>query len=59
MPRYDYKCVICNDEFEVIQKFSDSPLRICNECGGRLQKIYNSPGVVLKGSGWHSKDYSK
>lgn len=58
MPRYDYRCVDCAEEFEVEQKFSDSPLRVHDSCGGRLTKIYRTPGVVFKGSGWHSKDYS-
>lgn len=59
MPRYDYRCVICEDEFEVSQKFSDLPLKICNQCGGRLIKVYRSPGIAFRGSGWHSKDYPR
>ena len=57
MPTYDYRCVDCAGEFEVMQSFHDQPLRVCSSCGGRLTKIYRSPGIVFKGSGWHSKDY--
>jgi putative FmdB family regulatory protein len=59
MPTYEYLCTMCADQFEVVQKFSDLPLRICNQCGARLQKLYRSPGIVFKGSGWHSKDYGR
>jgi len=59
MPYYDYRCVMCADEFEVKQRHSDLPLKICNQCGGKLQKVYKSPGIVFKGGGWHSKDYGK
>jgi putative FmdB family regulatory protein len=50
---------MCADEFEVKQRHSDLPLKICNQCGGKLQKVYKSPGIVFKGGGWHSKDYGK
>ena len=59
MPYYDYICIMCHDEFEVKQSFSDPALRICNKCGGALRKLYKSPGLIFKGSGWHSKDYGK
>jgi putative FmdB family regulatory protein len=60
MPYYDYVCIICHDRFEAKQRVSDPVLRMCNNCGGELKKIYSSsPAIVFKGSGWHSKDYGK
>lgn len=59
MPRYDYKCIVCGKEFEVTQSFSDPSVEYCVDCGGGIKKLYSSPALVFKGSGWHSKDYGK
>lgn len=59
MPIYEYKCVSCGKEFEVIQKFSDEPVKKCIECGGRVEKLVSQSSFVLKGSGWHATDYGK
>ena len=32
MPIYEYKCLKCKHQFEVIQKFSDNPVENCPEC---------------------------
>ena len=32
MPIYEYKCSECEHELEVIQRFSDDPLKKCPEC---------------------------
>ena len=36
MPIYEYQCEKCGSHFEVIQKFSDKPLKFCSNCKGRL-----------------------
>lgn len=59
MPTYDYRCAGCTQEFEVVQSFYDDPISVCEECGGKVAKVYRSPGIVFRGSGWHSKDYGK
>jgi putative FmdB family regulatory protein len=57
MPIYEYKCDSCNKQFEVFQKFSDSPLSQC-ECGGPLRKLISNTSFVLKGTGWYKTDHA-
>lgn len=57
MPVYEYKCIKCNEEFEVMQKISDDPLVRCDSCGGELKKLITNTSFVLKGSGWYVTDY--
>lgn len=59
MPLYEYRCRACRRQVEVIQKFSDSPLRTCEACGGALEKLISSSGFILKGSGWYVTDYAR
>lgn len=56
MPTYAYRCTVCSNEFEVKQSFSDDALTVCSECGGSLRKLFNSVGVVFKGSGFYRTD---
>lgn len=57
MPIYEYKCTKCNEQFEIIQKFSDEPIKKCKSCGGKLKKLITNTSFVLKGSGWYVTDY--
>jgi putative FmdB family regulatory protein len=59
MPLYEYKCERCQTVFEVIQKFSDSPLEVHEGCGGRVERLLSSPALRFKGSGWYITDYGK
>jgi putative FmdB family regulatory protein len=59
MPLYEYKCHSCGKTFEVIQKFSDEPLKIHAECGGPVERLLSAPAFHLKGSGWYATDYGK
>ena len=56
MPTYQYACTACDEQLEVVQKFSDDSLTECPTCGGRLRKIYSAVGVVFKGSGFYRTD---
>ncbi|MBI4444680.1 MAG: zinc ribbon domain-containing protein [Acidobacteria bacterium] len=58
MPLYEYRCVDCEQVIEVIQKFSDSPLEICQSCGGQLVRLLSAPAIQFKGSGWYITDYA-
>jgi predicted nucleic acid-binding Zn ribbon protein len=43
-----------------MQKFSDSPLTKCPECGkDKLEKSVSLPSFQLKGKGWYASDYKK
>lgn len=59
MPIYEYKCQKCGNEFEAMQKFSDSPIRKCSSCGGPVKKLISHSSFHLKGSGWYLTDYAK
>lgn len=57
MPIYEYKCTKCNKKFEVMQKISSDPLKVCESCGGELKKLITNTSFVLKGTGWYVTDY--
>jgi putative FmdB family regulatory protein len=59
MPIYEYRCEKCDSHFEVIQKFSDKPLKFCSNCKGKLTKLISQTSFQLKGSGWYVTDYAK
>lgn len=59
MPLYEYQCQQCKAHFEKIQKFSDPPLRKCENCGGKLERLLSSPAIQFKGSGWYVTDYAR
>ena len=56
MPTYEYACMSCGRHVEVVQSFSDEPLRTCEVCGGPLKRVFHPVGIVLKGSGFYSTD---
>lgn len=56
MPTYSYACTDCGHAFDVYQSFSDDALTTCPECQGGLRKVFNSVGVVFKGSGFYRTD---
>ena len=59
MPLYEYACTSCDRQIEVMQRFADDPLTICEECGGALKKLLSAPAFQFKGSGWYVTDYAK
>ncbi|OIV36667.1 FmdB family transcriptional regulator [Mangrovactinospora gilvigrisea] len=56
MPTYQYQCTDCGEGLEAVQKFTDDPLTECPNCGGKLRKVFNSVGIVFKGSGFYRTD---
>ena len=60
MPLYEYECESCHKRFEKIRKFSDPPLETCTLCGaGPIRKLFSSPAIQFKGSGFYITDYAK
>lgn len=59
MPIYEYQCEKCGEIKEVLQKFSDRPLRKCRKCSGKLHKLISPTTFHLKGEGWYVTDYPK
>lgn len=58
MPIYEYKCQQCGTYVEKMQKISDAPLTVCENCGGKLEKQVSRSGFQFKGEGWYVTDYS-
>ncbi|PMP98158.1 MAG: FmdB family transcriptional regulator [Thermodesulfobacterium geofontis] len=59
MPIYEYKCKGCGKQFEVWQKITEEPLKVCKDCGGELIKLISESGFILKGTGWYVTDYAR
>ena len=59
MPRYDYKCTACSQEFELIQSFKEAGSGVCTVCGGAGQRVYHAVPVIYKGSGFYTTDYGR
>ena len=56
MPTYQYVCTECGGQLEAVQKFTDEPLTVHGDCGGRLRKVFSPVGIVFKGSGFYRTD---
>jgi putative FmdB family regulatory protein len=56
VPTYQYACTACGHQLEAVQSFADEPLTECPSCQGRLRKLFNSVGIVFKGSGFYRTD---
>ncbi len=56
MPTYQYACTACDARLEVVQRFTDDPLTVCEVCSGSLRKVYSPVGIVFKGSGFYRTD---
>ena len=59
MPIYEYKCLDCGSHIERMQKVSEESLKICEKCGGKLEKQWSLSGFQFKGAGWYVTDYAK
>jgi len=58
VPIYEYECASCHERFELIQKFSDKPIKKCPQCGGTVHKVLSAPALLFKGTGWYVTDYA-
>ena len=59
MPTYEYVCTECQNEWEEIQKISESPIEVCPKCAKASAKRQISGGsFILKGGGWYADLYS-
>lgn len=60
MPIYEYKCLICRNEFEIEQSIKDKPGVDCPKCltWGNNRLISKGTNFVLSGDGWSADNYS-
>lgn len=56
MPTYSYRCRDCDVAFDIQQSFDEDSLTVCPQCNGGLRKLFNTVGVVFKGSGFYRTD---
>jgi len=56
VPTYSYACTECGHTLDAVQAFTEDALTTCPQCSGRLRKLFNSVGVVFKGSGFYRND---
>ncbi len=59
MPRYDYRCQSCGQEFELTQSFSEAGSGTCPECSGEGRRVFHAVPVIYKGSGFYTTDYGR
>jgi putative FmdB family regulatory protein len=59
LPRYDYLCPNCKNEFEIRQSFSSEPVAPCPKCQSTARRVIHSVPIVFKGSGFYVNDYGK
>jgi len=58
MPIYEYQCSKCGT-FELVQRITESPIRKCPTCKGKVERLMSRTSFVLKGSGWYATDYAR
>tara|TARA_B100000676_G_scaffold234865_1_gene234486 strand:- start:441 stop:761 length:321 start_codon:yes stop_codon:yes gene_type:complete len=58
MPTYQYRCITCDNQFEVRQSFTDEPISSCLDegCDGEVKKVFGNVGIAFKGSGFYKND---
>ena len=59
MPLYEYQCTSCGKRVEKIQSLKAEPLKVCEACGGSLERLISAPAIQFKGSGWYITDYAR
>ena len=60
MPLYEFECEDCKTRFERIQKYTDPNPDVCPSCGkGQIRRMFSSPAIQFKGSGFYITDYAK
>ncbi len=59
MPRYDYRCESCENEFELVQTFAEAGSGACPACSGAGRRVFHAVPVIYKGSGFYTTDYGR
>ena len=55
MPNYEYRCMSCENQFEIWQEVGSSPPP-CPECGKEVKKVFHPVRTIFKGSGFYVTD---
>lgn len=60
MPIYEYGCIECETKQEITRGFSDEEvIPPCPKCGYSMVRVYGTPGIQFKGSGFYSTDHGR
>ncbi len=53
MPVYEFKCLICNIQYEEKREMGDTTLApMC--CGMRMERVWSAPAVKFNAPGFYS-----
>ena len=59
MPLYTFRCK-CGNEIELLVDNADKDLRMCQQCGKGMKRVFNSIGKPqFKGKGFYETDYKR
>ncbi|MGD2065382.1 MAG: zinc ribbon domain-containing protein [Dehalococcoidia bacterium] len=56
MPIYQYRCLDCNQQFELKQSFNDKPVADCPACHGIARRIFSPVPIIFNGPGFYVTD---
>lgn len=58
MPVYEYRCVDCEERFEVYQSMTDPTLKTIkgDDHTHKVKKVFSPVGISFKGSGFYKND---
>jgi len=59
MPIYSYKCSNCGKIFDKMQKVDATDKVYCKDCMVEAFRVFSPVGIIFKGSGFYTTDYSK
>jgi len=54
MPRYDFVCTPCDSTVEMHIAFDSNEQPACDRCGNYMDKVYTTPAIKFKGTGFYS-----
>jgi putative FmdB family regulatory protein len=54
MPIYEFKCLICNSQYEVMREMGEERQPVC--CGISMERVWSAPGIIFKGPGFYKTD---
>lgn len=58
MPIYEYRCRN-GHIFEVMQRMTDDPVQLCQQCEAPVERVFHPVAVHFKGSGFYNTDYGR
>lgn len=60
MPTYEYSCEACGAGWEMEQRISEDPAKVCPKCNApQAKRLISGGNFMLKGAGWYKDLYHK